>query len=147
METNPSDSHFTLSSVYSPKSIIKKTLILQEFEEFSIKWYKILHRQATRKEERNYLTLHFDTDCEIALLCQKKDSYTDSVYSKDTLGTILTISQRFFFQWISIYWFHLLRNRPPPPDCTRICGAQHVWKHRRTFFCWYYYQYSILGHS
>ncbi|KAH0989789.1 hypothetical protein GBA52_001272 [Prunus armeniaca] len=64
---------------------MKKTLILQEFEEFSIKWYKILHRQATRKEERNYLTLHFDTDCEIALLCQKKDSYTDSVYSKDTL--------------------------------------------------------------
>ena len=76
---------------------MKKTLILQEFEEFSIKWYKILHRQATRKEERNYITLHFDTDCEIALLCQKKDSYTDSVYSKDTLGTILTISQRFFF--------------------------------------------------
>ena len=32
-------------------------------------------------------------------------------------------------------------------DCTRICGAQHVWKHRRTFVCWYYYQYSILGHS
>lgn len=31
---------------------------------------------------------------EIALLCQKKDSYTDSVYSKDTLGTLLTISQR-----------------------------------------------------
>ena len=34
---------------------------------------------------------------ENALLCQKKDSYTDSVYSKDTLGTILTISQRFSF--------------------------------------------------
>ncbi|QCE13742.1 photosystem II cytochrome b559 subunit alpha [Vigna unguiculata] len=57
----------------------------KEFEEFYIKWYKILHRQATRKEETNYLTLHFDIDCEIALLCQKKDSYTDSVYSKNTL--------------------------------------------------------------
>jgi len=34
---------------------------------------------------------------EIALLCQKKDSYTDSVYSKDALGTILTISQRLNF--------------------------------------------------
>lgn len=51
----------------------------------------ILRRKATRKEERNYLVLHLNTDCEIALLCQKKDSYTDSVYSKDTLGTILTI--------------------------------------------------------
>lgn len=30
----------------------------------------------------------------IALLCQKKDSYTDSVDSKNTLGTLLTISQR-----------------------------------------------------
>ena len=36
-------------------------------------------------------------NCEIALLCQKKDSYTNSVYSKDTLGTLLTISQRFNF--------------------------------------------------
>lgn len=31
---------------------------------------------------------------EIALLCQKKPSYTDWVYSKNTFGTILTISQR-----------------------------------------------------
>lgn len=31
---------------------------------------------------------------EIALLCQKKQSYTDWVYSKNTFGTILTISQR-----------------------------------------------------
>ncbi|GJV39099.1 cytochrome f [Tanacetum coccineum] len=29
----------------------------------------------------------------------KKDSYTDSVYSKDALGTILTISQRFFSEF------------------------------------------------
>ena len=57
-------------------------------------WYMILHRQAPRKEETNYLVLHFDIDCEIALLRQKKDSYTDSVYSKNTLGTILTILQR-----------------------------------------------------
>ncbi|KAG4183317.1 hypothetical protein ERO13_A09G103025v2 [Gossypium hirsutum] len=57
---------------------------LQEFEEFS-------------KEERNYLALHVDILFEIALLCQKKDSYTDSVYSKNTFGTILTISQRLSF--------------------------------------------------
>ena len=57
----------------------------------------ILHRQAPRKEETNYLVLHFDTYCENALLRQKKDSYTDSVYSKDALGTILTISQRLNF--------------------------------------------------
>nr|YP_010461426.1 photosystem II cytochrome b559 alpha subunit [Allium xiangchengense]UUF92673.1 photosystem II cytochrome b559 alpha subunit [Allium xiangchengense] len=30
---------------------------------------------------------------ETALLCQRKDSYTDSVYSKYTFGTKLTISQ------------------------------------------------------
>ena len=34
------------------------------------------------------------------MLCQKKDSYTDSVYSKETLGTLLTISQRLeFIKW------------------------------------------------
>ena len=32
----------------------------------------------------------------IALLCQKKDSYTDSVYSKDTFGTIWVIPQRVY---------------------------------------------------
>ncbi|KAL8226854.1 hypothetical protein R6Q57_016686 [Mikania cordata] len=36
----------------------------------------------------------------------KKDSYTDSVYSKDALGTILTISQRFFseFTFTAIFY-------------------------------------------
>ncbi|XP_060958320.1 uncharacterized protein LOC133030117 [Cannabis sativa] len=48
----------------------------------------------TQQEKRNFLTLCFDTDWEISLLCQEKDSYTDSVYSKETLGTLLTISQR-----------------------------------------------------
>lgn len=57
----------------------------------------LLRRQATRKEERNFLVLHLPTDCEIALLCQKKDSYTDSVYSKDTLGKKLTIQPIVFF--------------------------------------------------
>ena len=47
-----------------------------------------------QEEERNYLALHVDILFEIALLCQKKDSYTDSVDSKNTFGTILTISQR-----------------------------------------------------
>lgn len=31
------------------------------------------------------------------MLCQKKDSYTDSVYSKDTFGTILVILRDFLF--------------------------------------------------
>lgn len=53
--------------------------------------YNIDKQQENKK--RNYLALHFATDCEIALLCQKKASYTDSVDSKDTLGTLLTISQ------------------------------------------------------
>ena len=93
--------------------LLKKILILQEFEEFYIKWYKILHRQATRKEETNYLTLHFDIDCEIALLCQKKDSYTDSVYSKDALGTILTISQRFSFSKLKLTYLIFYGIDPP----------------------------------
>ncbi|KAF4400813.1 hypothetical protein G4B88_004356 [Cannabis sativa] len=48
----------------------------------------------TQQEKRNSLTLRFDPDWEILLLCQMKNSYTDSVYSKETLGTLLTISQR-----------------------------------------------------
>ena len=55
-------------------------------------WFYI--GQAPRKEETNFLVLYFDIDCEIALLCQKKDSYIDSVYSKNTLGTILMILQK-----------------------------------------------------
>ncbi|MFQ6643056.1 hypothetical protein Gotur_018194, partial [Gossypium turneri] len=50
-----------------------------------------------QEEERNYVALHVDILFEIALLCQNKDSYTDSVYSKNTFGTILTISQRLSF--------------------------------------------------
>ena len=42
----------------------------------------------------------FQDNFEISLLCQKKDSYTDSVYSKETFGTLLMISQRFdFIKW------------------------------------------------
>ena len=40
------------------------------------------------------LSHFFSILIEIALLCHKKDSYTDSIYSKDTLGTLLKISQR-----------------------------------------------------
>ncbi|MBA0878420.1 hypothetical protein Goshw_025243, partial [Gossypium schwendimanii] len=50
-----------------------------------------------QEEERNYLALHIDILIEITLLCQKKDSYTNSVYFKNTFGTILTISQRLSF--------------------------------------------------
>ncbi|MBA0772083.1 hypothetical protein Gotri_007520, partial [Gossypium trilobum] len=50
-----------------------------------------------QEEERNYLALHVDILFEIVLMCQKKDSYTDSVYFKNTFGTILMISQRLSF--------------------------------------------------
>lgn len=39
-----------------------------------------------KPKKKIFLVLHFDTNCEIALSCQKKDKYTDSVYSKDTFG-------------------------------------------------------------
>ena len=48
-----------------------------EIEEFSLEWYMILHRQA-----RNSIALNLETDCETTLLSQKKDSYTDAVYSQ-----------------------------------------------------------------
>ena len=83
--------------------------ILQEFEEFSIEWHMVLHWQATRKEERK--SHLFSILIEIALLCQKKVRYTDSVYSKDTLGTLLKISMK--SQLISIYWSHLSQNLSP----------------------------------
>lgn len=71
-----------------------------ELKEFSIEWKMILHQQV--KEKINYLVLTFFLILiQIALLCQKKDSYTDSVYSKDALGTILTISQRCNFSQLS----------------------------------------------
>ncbi|CAN6482995.1 unnamed protein product [Victoria cruziana] len=50
---------------------------------------------------------------EITLLCQRKDSYTDSVYSKYTLGTILTISQRFDISISPFTDLYLSRNRSP----------------------------------
>src|SRR5690606_11282634 len=56
----------------------------------------------------------------ISLLCQKKDSYTDSVYSKDTLGTILTTLQKFFF---SVH-FHLLIS--PFTESISLCLYKHL---------------------
>lgn len=53
-----------------------------------------MHRQGTKKEEKNYVVFRISVPIETALLCQRKDSYTDSVYSKYTFGTKLTISQR-----------------------------------------------------
>ncbi|KAL8217718.1 hypothetical protein R6Q57_021091 [Mikania cordata] len=43
---------------------------------------------------------------QLLIIALKKDSYTDSVYSKDALGTILTISQRFFseFTFTAIFY-------------------------------------------
>jgi hypothetical protein len=57
-------------------------------------WFCI-DKQEERKKEMLYH--FFSILIEIALLCQKKDSYTDSVYSKDTLGTLFTISPIFAF--------------------------------------------------
>ncbi|TYG57017.1 hypothetical protein ES288_D08G109900v1 [Gossypium darwinii] len=65
-------------------SLLGPSQYLQEFEKFS-------------EEERNYLALHVDILFEIALLCQMKDSYTDLIYSKNTFGRILMISQRLSF--------------------------------------------------
>ena len=98
-ESNPLYSHFIWSLVSNPKPIMERTLILlQEFEKKKfIEYYRILHQQATIKEKRKSLALNLDTNCEIVLLCQKNDSYTNLVYSKDTFGTLLTISQRFNF--------------------------------------------------
>ena len=50
---------------------------------------------------------------ESALLCQKKDSYTYSVYSKDALGTILTISQRFSFSKLKLTYLIFYGIDPP----------------------------------
>lgn len=50
---------------------------------------------------------------EIALLGQKKDSYTDSVHSKDTLGTTIEDLTKIKSQWISIYWSYLSQNQSP----------------------------------
>ena len=47
------------------------------------------------------------------MLCQKKDSYTDSVYSKDALGTILTISQRFSFSKLKLTYLIFYGIDPP----------------------------------
>lgn len=71
-----------------------------------------MYKQQENKK-RNSLTLHFDTDCEISLLCQKKDSYTDSVYSKETLGTLLTISQGFDFSKFPFTDFIFYEVDPP----------------------------------
>ncbi|KAF9660683.1 hypothetical protein SADUNF_SadunfPtG0001000 (chloroplast) [Salix dunnii] len=53
----------------------------------------------------------------------KKDSYTDLVYFKETLGTILTISQRLNFSEFS-FTDLVFYGIDPPFDCTRICGAR-----------------------
>ena len=42
---------------------------------------------------------------------------------------------------------YLEKESIPLFECTKIGRAQHVWKHGRTLFCLYYYQYSILGYS
>lgn len=73
-------------------------------------WFCI-DKQKKKKKERLYH--FFSILIEIALLCQKKDSYTDSVYSKDTLGTTIEDLTKMKSQWISIYWSYLSQNRSP----------------------------------
>ena len=70
-----------------------------------------IDKQQERKKEILYH--FFSILIEIALLCQKKDSYTDSVYSKDTLGTTIEDLTKMKSQWISIYWSYLSQNRSP----------------------------------
>ena len=67
-----------------------------------------------------------------------------------TLNTPSVQYWRSYKDEISVVFYLLIPSFTesiPLFDCTRICGAQHVWKHGRTFFCGYFYQYSILGHS
>lgn len=74
---------------------MKKPYTTEILEIFFYRMGYVSHRQAARKEEK---IQRFDSILiKIALLCHKKDSYTDSVYSNNTIGTILTISQRFCF--------------------------------------------------
>ncbi|KAG4191456.1 hypothetical protein ERO13_A07G094501v2, partial [Gossypium hirsutum] len=53
--------------------------------------------EGFQQKKINCLALHVDILFGIVLLCQKKDSYSNSVYSKNTFSTILTISQRLSF--------------------------------------------------
>ena len=109
----------------------------------------ILHRQAPRKEERNYLVLGISILI-VKLPCcvrQKKDSYTDSLYSKNTLGTIWTINQRSnFSEFPTDLIFYGI-----DPLLTVQEYVELGRKHRRTFFSFADIitssQYSILGHS
>ncbi|KAI5401361.1 hypothetical protein KIW84_066000 [Lathyrus oleraceus] len=70
-------------------------IIVLNLEEFSIQYIETNNQQ---KKKFYFVVLDLVTDCEISLLCSKKDSYTDCVYSKETLGTPLTIvTQKFNF--------------------------------------------------
>ena len=71
-------------------------------------WFCI-DKQQERKKEMLYH--FFSILIEIALLCQKKDSYTDSVYShpRYTIEDLTKMKS----QWISIYWSHLSQNQSP----------------------------------
>lgn len=86
----PIDSHFTkMITFYYEAS--KETFILQNARSWRIFCW-ITHSYTYTKNKRNYVG--FRILIKTALLCQRKDSYTDSVYSKYTFGTILTILQR-----------------------------------------------------
>jgi len=50
----------------------------------------------TSKKKKEMISYFISILIKIALLCQKKDSYTDSVYSKDTFGTKWVILQRVY---------------------------------------------------
>ncbi|KAL3613396.1 hypothetical protein CASFOL_042762 [Castilleja foliolosa] len=75
------------------------------------------HEQEISRS-RTYLNYHFlSILIPIALLCQNKGSYTDSVYSKDALGTILTVLQRYKFSDCLLLISSFTESIPF--DCTR----------------------------
>ena len=79
LEPNSSDSNFTRSSVSSLKPVMERNPILKKRNFLLNGTWFCIDKQQERKKEMLYH--FFSILIEIALLCQKKDSYTDSVYS------------------------------------------------------------------
>ncbi|KAI5425944.1 hypothetical protein KIW84_031678 [Lathyrus oleraceus] len=82
---NDFDSLYKCNCRSSPLIINGKNphlIIVLNLEEFSIQYIETNNQQ---KKKFYFVVLDLVTDCEISLLCSKKDSYTDCVYSKETL--------------------------------------------------------------
>ena len=77
------------------------------------------------------------------LLCQKNDSYTNLVYSKDTFGTLLTISQRFNFSE-----FPFTDLLPPfnIPDSLGVPSFLFLFSFQRATSCFLYILERLESH-